>query len=394
METRIATVRDVIGPNQPAGRLVERLAEKMGGVQPALAVVLASRAQPLGEAAQALRGRYPNTTVLGASTAGEFNETGDSQGGTVLFALAGDFKVHAQSGRGLKQDYLGTVGRVCGKLPVQEAGYPHATGLVFIDPLAGNCEEAVLTTAVKLGAGVRLSGGAAADNMEMKSTLVVHNGEVMDDGLVVAMIYSKAPIGIGVSHGHTPLSEPLTVTRSSGSVVQEINGRPAWDVWVQATEQRCQQKGMDPRQLPEGEVFDRFLNIYEAGLDTGVAEPKIRVPLSRGKDGAISFACGIPTGTKLRVMESLEVNQIVSARRAVERSLKQLGGPAAGALVFDCSCRKSILKDRFREAVDAIWQGLDKAPFAGFETYGEVALEIGEMSGFHNTTTVVMTFPR
>jgi methyl-accepting chemotaxis protein len=37
---------------------------------------------------------------------------------------------------------------------------------------------------------------------------------------------------------------------------------------------------------------------------------------------------------------------------------------------------------------------LGGAPLAGFETYGEIAMEIGEMSGFHNTTTVVVTFEK
>jgi len=29
-------------------------------------------------------------------------------------------------------------------------------------------------------------------------------------------------------------------------------------------------------------------------------------------------------------------------------------------------------------------------PLIGFETYGEIAMEIGQLSGFHNTTTVIM----
>lgn len=37
---------------------------------------------------------------------------------------------------------------------------------------------------------------------------------------------------------------------------------------------------------------------------------------------------------------------------------------------------------------------LGGAPLAGFETYGEIALDAGDMSGFHNTTSVVLAFPR
>jgi methyl-accepting chemotaxis protein len=37
---------------------------------------------------------------------------------------------------------------------------------------------------------------------------------------------------------------------------------------------------------------------------------------------------------------------------------------------------------------------LGGVPIAGFETYGEIALDAGDMSGFHNTTSVVLAFPR
>jgi len=36
---------------------------------------------------------------------------------------------------------------------------------------------------------------------------------------------------------------------------------------------------------------------------------------------------------------------------------------------------------------------LGGVPLAGFETYGEIALAAGDMSGFHNTTSVVLAFP-
>ena len=37
---------------------------------------------------------------------------------------------------------------------------------------------------------------------------------------------------------------------------------------------------------------------------------------------------------------------------------------------------------------------LGGAPVAGFETYGEIALDAGDMSGFDYTTSVVLAFPR
>ena len=42
--------------------------------------------------------------------------------------------------------------------------------------------------------------------------------------------------------------------------------------------------------------------------------------------------------------------------------------------------------------MDEIKSILGKIPIIGFETYGEIGMEPTQMSGFHNTTTVVMLF--
>ena len=90
-----------------------------------------------------------------------------------------------------------------------------------------------------------------------------------------------------------------------------------------------------------------------------------------------------------------QVDQIESAREAARRANAKLGGrPAAGAVVFDCICRNLILQAEFGSAVRAMVEELGGAPLAGFETYGEIALDAGDMSGFHNTTSVVLAFPR
>ena len=62
-------------------------------------------------------------------------------------------------------------------------------------------------------------------------------------------------------------------------------------------------------------------------------------------------------------------------------------------MIFDCICRNLILASDFEVAVKGMAKELDGAPIAGFETYGEIALNSGDMSGFHNTTTVALVFP-
>jgi methyl-accepting chemotaxis protein len=393
MTTKIATALAAGGAADAAAELTQSVRAQLGGDAPALLVAFASTKQPLGELAPRLAASFPGATVLSASTAGEFTEVGDAKGSVALFALAGDYRVFAGMATGLKADVEGAVNKAVSDLPTTVEGYPHRTALLLLDPLAGNGEEATLLVSALLGGDVRLAGGAAGDDLAMKATSVGHGERVAGDALVVAVLFSKQPLGVGVCHGHAPISQPLRVTKAEGGTVHEIEGRPAWSVWQEETRASAAQRGVDPSALAESEVGG-FLLRYEAGLASG-AEYKIRAPLARAADGSIAFACGIPEGSLIRITESVPERQIDSARTAAHRARAQLGDtPIAGALVFDCICRNLILGDDFRKATNAISEELGGAKIAGFETYGEIALDAGDMSGFHNTTSVVLAFPR
>ncbi|GAC1359357.1 MAG: FIST signal transduction protein [Polyangiales bacterium] len=355
--------------------------------------IFAATTQPLGALVESIQAAFVGATVLGATTAGEFTEERDAKGAVAALALAGDFEIFAGLGTGLKADAEQAVARAVRDLPRERPSHPHRTALLLLDPLAGNGEEATLITASMLGEGIRLAGGAAGDDLRMEQTHVALGARAETDAVVVALLCSKTPVGVGVCHGHTPLSAPLKVTRASGNVVSEIGGRPAWDVWRDATRLRAAAAGIDVDALAPADE-GAYLLRYEAGLAAG-AEYQIRAPLARDAAGAIQFACGIAEGSVIRITESIPSRQIGSAREAARRARAQLGDhPVAGALVFDCICRNLILGSDFAEAVRGISAELGGAPLAGFETYGEIALDAGDMSGFHNTTSVVLAFSR
>jgi methyl-accepting chemotaxis protein len=356
-------------------------------------VVFASTQQPLSEVLAPLQAAFPNTCLVGASSAGELTEAGHRKGAVALFALAGDFEVHAGMGRGLEANVERAVSEAVSVLPESAPDHPHRTAILLLDPLSGRSEEATLIASSLLGQGVRLAGGAAADDLRMASTQVGLGTSVAGDAVVVAMLYSKEPLGVGVCHGHIPLSEPLRVTRAEGAMVLELDGRPAWDVWLEQTREHAAANGIDVDALAEADVGGYLLR-YEAGVATCQGDYKIRAPLARGPRGALRFACGIPAGTSVRITESDSKRQLGSARCAVKRAREQIANvPLAGALVFDCACRSLILGAGFVEAVRGMAEEIGGAPIVGLETYGEIALDAGDLSGFHNTTTVVLAFP-
>lgn len=392
MSLLVATALADGSAEDAANNLVADLRKRLGDASPALVCVFASTKQPLEQVLSITSAAFPKACVVGASTAGEFTEVRDAKGAVTAFAVAGDVVAHAGIGTGLAANPEAAVSTALNSLPDTESGFPSVTAIMLLDPLTGSGEEAALIAATMLGDGVPLAGGAAGDDLAMKTTHVGVGARVAADAVVLVKLFTKVPLGVGVCHGHRPLSEPLTVTKASGAVVHEINGRPAWEVWAEHTKGAASKRGVDPVSLSDADIGG-FLLRYEAGLAAG-KDYKIRAPLGRGADGSLSFACGIPQGAEIRITESEPEKQIDSARAAAERARASLGGgKVAGALVFDCICRNLILGDRFHDAVNQVSQALGDVPLAGFETYGEIALAAGDMSGFHNTTTVVLAFP-
>src|SRR5450755_1936658 len=103
MSTRVASATSHAAAVAAAIEIADTLEAGLDGAALALVHVFASTAQPLGEIAPTLTARFPTATVLGASTAGEFTERGDAKSSVAAFALAGDYKVFAGIGTGLRE---------------------------------------------------------------------------------------------------------------------------------------------------------------------------------------------------------------------------------------------------------------------------------------------------
>ena len=162
MDTRVVTASATGTAASAADKLVADLKRDLGADEPTLVMVFASTAQPLGEVAGVLTKAFASAQVLGASTAGEFTERGDTKGAVCAVAVSGDFKVSAGIGVGVRANPERAVGQALEGLPRTIAGYPYRTGLLLIDTMAGNCEEVTLIAAAELGADELLRGARRA----------------------------------------------------------------------------------------------------------------------------------------------------------------------------------------------------------------------------------------
>jgi hypothetical protein len=152
---------------------------------------------------------------------------------------------------------------------MSKKGYGHATVMIFIDPFIGDGEGVVNTLRKHAGAFCQVVGGGAGDDGKFTGTNVFLGEEVLSEAAVLVKIFSKNRIGIGAKHGMNNCTKPMRVTKSSGNVLKEIDGRPAFEAYVAF----AKTQGVDlTHETAPGFMMDHELAI-QAGYFTKIRAP-------------------------------------------------------------------------------------------------------------------------
>lgn len=331
-----------------------------------------------------------NTPIVGCTSSGEFTEDSVSTEGIVCALISSDqYQFFSGLGTYISYDEMEAVKSAVKDFPKSIIDYPYKCAMLLVDGLAGKGEEVVVAARSVLGPSVKIAGGAAADDLAFDQTRVFFNDKALTNAVSISFIASKKPIIITVKHGYSPFSPELKITKAKDNVIYEIDGQPALNVWKKYLRDKYKEQGIDLDLLNPKEISLMLLK-YEAGLMTG-DDYKIRFPTSSNPDGSLNFVCSMLEGSVIKIMTGPEFNQIESAKEAALRAREEAGdNKIAGVIVFDCACRKMVLEDKFDLAVNEMKQVFVDIPMIGFETYGEIAMEEGQLCGFHNATTVVM----
>ncbi len=377
---------------------VEVATQVVGGINSPATGLLILFCSPQYDYPSLIRGIHTilpsSISLIGCTAAGQFTEKSiNKEGVACAFITSDDHQFFCGLGTKLRDYPLQTIKHATTTFPQQIENDLHQSAILLIDGLAGKGEEAVLAASSVLGPHIVFMGGAAADHLDFKKTSVFCNEKVSTDAVSICLIASKKPIVISVHHGHHPISDALLITKASENILYELDGKPALSVWKNVLRDRLKQQNIDIDALSIEEL-SKILLKYEAGLMTG-NEYKIRFPSSCNADGSLNFTCSMMEGSVIKIMSSEKEDQIISSRRAAEIALSAVpkGTKIAGAIIFDCACRAMILKDEFSKAIEASREVLGKIPFIGCETYGEIAMNAGQLSGFHNTSTAIMLLP-
>lgn len=406
MATEFATAMET-GDNaaESASSALASASTKLSGA-PDLVLMYVSRSLDVQGCIGAVREALPDVPLMGCTAAGEFTEEGVEPKSVGIGLLSSDEMDFAVAfAEDVRADPEAAIRKMARDLPAGIANHAELTGILLLDGMTNSGEKlCVLASHIFariFGKKIRLVGGCAADDLQFESSLVITGDRASEDAAAVCMIGSELPLFTGLGHGHSPLSDPMTVTDARDNRVMEVDGQPAWKVWKQLTEDRAREVatsiGIDP---DDTESLSRLIiGNFQLGLPLAEeGQYKVRFPKAIGSDGSLEFPCEIPKGTVFRIMDGSNCDdQVAAVQRAVEQAVNSAAEAGfdsfGGLLVFECGLRLALLGDQFERCVDNYRTLLPDVPILGWETYGEIRMEPHQYSGFHNASTVVCLLP-
>lgn len=370
-----------------AGRALAEQIQSDLGHDPHVVIVFAAPHYDHATLLNALKGACSPELIVGASSAGEFtNDTFGVGLASALAIYAPEARFSLGVGKNLKADPAAAARSIVeGFNGRSDHSFQHRSALVLTDALAGYADALADELTVATAGEYQFFGGGAGDNASFERTTVFNGTAVLTDAAVALEILSRKPLGIGVSHGWVPASDPFRVTEANGLTLVSLNGLPAAEAFVEHA-------------ATKGEKLDRaapipFFLQNILGIDTG-AGFRLRVPLAVNDDGSIHCAAEVPVGSIVRIMKSSHQSAAEAAERATDAAIAGIGeSRPKAALFFDCVATRLRCGDHFATEVDAVTNRIGDAALVGCNTHGQIARAEGQFEGFHNCTAVVCVFP-
>ncbi len=324
---------------------------------------------------------FPESCVVGCSTAGEICDGGVLQNNCVVTAIRFDHTSVVTMSTPLAD-----------MADSREAGRRLAEGLfdpdlkavmIFGQGLNINGSALIEGLTEKLGSAIPITGGLAGDNGAFTKTWTIGSQGVSDRNIVViGLLGNRLQFHHGSFGGWEPFGPARKVTRCQGNVLFELDGEPA---------------------LP---LYKRFLGDYANNLPASgllfpfaiMDEDRATVTLIRSilgiseKKGGLILAGEIEQNGYLKMMHAT-TDSLVHGALTAARKVSQMFDSSKGGLAILISCvgRKLVMLDRVNDEIEAVSSLLsDKTALTGFYSYGEICpLGPATSSKLHNQTMTV-----
>jgi len=342
-------------------RAIQELHAALAGPDSELILFFCSSHFDLDVVAAEFNRLFPDTQVLGCTTAGEIGP-----GGYLTHSISG---VGFSSGScrvacGIVEDLAqvddGSAQELTDRLKDQltakvPAVYPEKSfALMLVDGLSGSEEMLAREFQASMGQ-IPVFGGSAGDDLAFEETRVFFGGRFRSDCAALILFQTDLPFLVFRTQHFKATEERLVVTEADANnrIIHEINGRPA-------TEEYARLIGTTAAELSPEKFSQSPVVVLIDGADY------VRSIQKGNPDGSLKLYCAIDEGVVLRVARGFD---LVGNLEQTFGSIRDVIGPPRFTLACDCILRSlEIDQSGIKDVVGEVFH---RNNTVGFSTYGE-----------------------
>jgi hypothetical protein len=362
--------------------VLEQCRRRVNGEAPKGAILFSSIDYEHEVVLRRIQEEWPGLPLIGGSSDGEISSALGFRHDSVLMTLfCGDeIEVRAGLGRELSSDPVAAA-------HAASSANGCATPRVCITTFAPTTNSSAVVRALdsELSGACPVVGGLTGDHRDsMRQTVEFFGGEVLHDSLPALFLSGEVRCGHGLGSGWFPIGGTHVVTRSDGHVVQEIDGKPALDLYREHY----------------GAIPGSSLSEYPLAVYMSDEAWSLRAIMDSDREtGALRFAGEVPVGSTVRITEVMKEGILSGSTLSLQRAMESFEGSSPeAALVFTCAARKWVLGTQAEREIDELracarGQGAADLDIAGLYVFGEICPLEGAPA-FHNETCVSLVLGR
>jgi len=235
------------------------------------------------------------------------------------------------------------------------------------------------------------AGGCASEPGGEEKTFQWLGERVTLDSVAGIAFGKNLEFEIGITQSCQPFGEPFRITRSRGNMIFEIDGRPAYDIFLELI---TQLRFEDSR-----EVFHRlFLGLPLRSFQTEFDRSHYLIRNIMGvnaRKGVLACASHVEEGDYV----TFALRDPLKAKQDLVLMLEDLKQRGAGrspvfGLYFNCCARGTSLYGTSGEDTVLIRDHFPQMPLSGFFTFGEIAPVDGVNHLHHYSGVLALAFER
>lgn len=333
------------------------------------------------EPIEALAKHYPESKLIGCSTAGEISDEYVYDHSISVSVMKFD-----KTAIEVKSQYISDSNSsfLIGKQLLESFDDEYLSALfVLSDGLNVNGTEFVNGMNSVASEGLTITGGLAGDGSDFKQTWVICNGKIKTNCVVAVGFYGE---NVRISHaskgGWDIFGPERRITKASNNVLYELDNKPALALYKEYLGEKA--SGLPSTGL-----------LFPLAIRKNSADEKVLVRTILSVDESeqsLTFAGDMPTGYFAQLMRANFDRLISGANEAGQVALEQFGDkindmPAGLLIAISCVGRRLVLGERIDEETEQTLEIFPKGTHQiGYYSYGELSPYAQGDCDLHNQT--------